>query len=175
MEPYVKLALTMRPLPGGYAVLLGAGASITAGMPSAWEVQQDLIGRIAAVEGATEIGDPHTWYKEKFGHEATYDGLLAQLTSSAYERQALLRSFFEPDDQERERGHKQPAAAHQAIARLVATGHVRIVLTTNFDRLYMVAAPNTVVRVARVMRRPLEGPRVRTPVCGRCPSRWSRR
>ncbi|MCT2548692.1 hypothetical protein N0O83_38810, partial [Streptomyces atratus] len=83
MEPYVQLALTMRPLPGGYAVLLGAGASITAGMPSAWEVQQDLIGRIAAVEGATEIGDPHTWYKEKFGHEATYDGLLvASFTSS---------------------------------------------------------------------------------------------
>ncbi|MCT2546293.1 SIR2 family protein, partial [Streptomyces atratus] len=61
--------------------------------------------------------------------------ILAQLTSSAYERQALLRSFFEPDDQEREQGYKQPAAAHQAIARLVAAGHVRIVLTTNFDRL----------------------------------------
>ncbi|MCX4399485.1 SIR2 family protein (plasmid) [Streptomyces sp. NBC_00053] len=135
MEPYVKLAVTMRSVPGGYAVLLGAGASITAGMPSAWEVQQVLIERLASVEGTTEIGDPHTWYKEKFGHEATYDGLLAQLTSSAYERQALLRSFFEPDDQEREQGHKQPAAAHQAIARLVAAGHVRIVLTTNFDRL----------------------------------------
>ncbi|WP_326743420.1 hypothetical protein [Streptomyces sp. NBC_01768] len=82
MEPYVKLAVTMRSVPGGYAVLLGAGASTTAGMPSAWEVQQVLIERLASVEGTTEIGDPHTWYKEKFGHEATYDGLLAQLTSS---------------------------------------------------------------------------------------------
>lgn len=135
MEPYVKLAFTMRDTPGAYAVLLGAGASIAAGMPSAGDVQENLIARLAAAKGDTGIGDPRTWYQENFGHPVTYDDLLAALTSTPYERQALLRSYFEPDAQEREDGLKEPSAAHRELARMVAAGHVRIVLTTNFDRL----------------------------------------
>ncbi|MFB8078566.1 SIR2 family protein [Streptomyces sp. NPDC056013] len=136
VEPHVNLAINMRSIPGGgYAVLLGAGASITSGMPSAWDVQQNLIEQLAAAENAAEIGEPHTWYKTTYGHEATYDGLLDRLTSSPYERQNLLSSFFEPDEEDREQGRKQPSAAHHALARLVAAGLVRVVLTTNFDRL----------------------------------------
>lgn len=135
MEPHVNLAFSMRSTSGGYAILLGAGASVASGMPSAFDVQQDLIVRMAAAQGETGIGDPHAWYKNRFGHEATYDALLAALTTSPFERQALLRSFFEPDEGERERGVKQPTQGHQAIARLVAGGHVRIILTTNFDGL----------------------------------------
>ncbi|MFJ4790826.1 SIR2 family protein [Streptomyces sp. NPDC088794] len=135
MEPHVKLAFAMRDTPGAYAILLGAGVSMAAGMPSAWDVQVDLIERVAAAEGAATLGNAHAWYKQRFGHPATYDRLLDALTSTPYERQAMLHSYFEPNDQEREDGLKQPTAAHHAIARLVAAGHVRIVLTTNFDRL----------------------------------------
>ncbi|MFK0287977.1 SIR2 family protein [Streptomyces sp. NPDC090499] len=135
MEPYLKLAFAMRDTPGGYAVLLGAGASIAAGMPSAWDVQRRLIERLAAAEGVSGIGEPHIWYQERYGRAATYDGLLAELTNTPFERQAMLRSYFEPDEQEREEGRKRPTVAHRAVARLVAAGHVRIVLTTNFDRL----------------------------------------
>ncbi|MET7575197.1 SIR2 family protein [Streptomyces sp. NPDC005492] len=135
MEPHVKLAFAMRDTPGAYAVLLGAGVSMAAGLPSAWDVQVDLIERLAAAESTTTRGNAHAWYKQRFGHPATYDRLLDALTSTPYERQAMLRSYFEPDDQQREDGLKQPTAAHHAIARLVAAGHVRIVLTTNFDRL----------------------------------------
>ncbi|MFE0630868.1 SIR2 family protein [Streptomyces sp. NPDC058864] len=135
MEPHVRLAFAMHAAPGAFAVLLGAGASIGAGMPSAWDVQQDLIRRIAAADKAKEIGDPHAWYEDRFGQPASYDSLLAALTSTPYERQALLSSFFEPNEQERVDGRKQPTAAHHAVARLAAAGAVRIVLTTNFDRL----------------------------------------
>ncbi|WP_420313292.1 SIR2 family protein [Streptomyces sp. YS-B37] len=135
MEPHVKLAFAMRDTPGAYAVLLGAGVSMAAGLPSAWDVQVDLIERVAAAEGAATLGKAHAWYEERFGYAATYDSLLDALTSTPYERQAMLRSYFEPNDQEREDGLKQPTAAHHAIARLVAADHVRIVLTTNFDRL----------------------------------------
>ncbi|MGC9537593.1 SIR2 family protein [Streptomyces sp. UG1] len=135
MEPHVNLAFSVRATPGGYAVLLGAGSSIAAGMPSAWDVQQDLIRKVAAAEGVTETGDPHAWYKERFGRTATYDDLLARLANTPLERQALLRAYFEPSEEDREEGRMQPTAAHRAIARLVADGHVRIVLTTNFDRL----------------------------------------
>ena len=51
-------------------------------------------------------------------------------------RRDLLHAYFEPaDDDEREAGIKQPTAAHRAIAELVSSGRVRLILTTNFDHL----------------------------------------
>ncbi len=47
----------------------------------------------------------------------------------------MLAGYFEPSDEERERGLKQPTAAHRKIAELVVKGYVRIIVTTNFDRL----------------------------------------
>lgn len=122
MEPHVNLAFSVRATLGGYAFLLGAGASIAAGMPSAWDVQQDLIKKVAAAEGVTEIGDPHAWYKKRFDRTATYDDLLARLASTPLERQALLHAYFEPSQEDREEGRKQPTAAHRAAARLVVAG-----------------------------------------------------
>ena len=46
-----------------------------------------------------------------------------------------MRSYWEPNEQEREEGLKQPTAAHHAIAALVAQGFVKVIITTNFDRL----------------------------------------
>ncbi|MFZ3551730.1 SIR2 family protein [Streptomyces sp. 4.24] len=135
MEPHVSLAFALQSNPGAYAVLLGAGASVASGMPSAWDVQQNLIERLAAAGGDTETGNLETWYEQRFGCKPSYDGLLNSLTSTPYERQALLNPFFEPDTQELEEGRKRPTPAHRALARLVASGMVRIILTTNFDRL----------------------------------------
>jgi len=47
----------------------------------------------------------------------------------------LLRSYFEPTDEEREQGVKLPTKAHDAIADLIINGYVKVVITTNFDRL----------------------------------------
>ena len=44
-------------------------------------------------------------------------------------------SILKPNEQEREEGLKQPTTAHRAIARLVERGHVKVIVTTNFDRL----------------------------------------
>lgn len=126
MEPHVNLAFGLRAVPGGYAVLLGAGASVSSGVLSAWGVQCDLISKIATAEGA-EIPDtdtgPYDWYVNRFGHEPAYDTLLADLARTPSERQALLRSYFEPNETEREQGLKRPTDAHRALARLVASGH----------------------------------------------------
>ena len=48
---------------------------------------------------------------------------------------SLLSEFFEPTPQEQEDGLKVPTRAHHAIARLVADGYVRVIITTNLDRL----------------------------------------
>ena len=54
---------------------------------------------------------------------------------SPTERSLLLRGYFEPTDRERAQGVKVPGAAHRALAQLAASGHLRLFLTTNFDRL----------------------------------------
>jgi SIR2-like protein len=57
---------------------------------------------------------------------------LAKTPSS---RNQLLVSYFEPTEKEREDGLKLPTQAHKSIANLVKEGYIKIILTTNFDRL----------------------------------------
>lgn len=123
----------MHAAPGRYAVLLGAGVSTQAGVPQAYEVQTDLIRSLMRMNGITESDDPINWFREKYDLEPSYDVLLSRLTSTQDERQALLRGYFETNsltDQP-----LAPTDAHRALARLVSAGRIKIVLTTNFDRL----------------------------------------
>lgn len=130
----MSLALALDVGPGTLAVLVGAGASVSAGLPTAWEVRQELIRRVARAEGLPTPEDPEAWWVER-GGSTGYDDLLTELASTPAGRRDLLREFFEPTDEEWERGDKQPGAAHHALARLVAAGTVRVVLTINFDPL----------------------------------------
>jgi hypothetical protein len=142
IEPHVTLAFALRSNPGAYAVLLGAGVSIAAGVPSAWAVQEDLILKVAQAEGVTPE-DPFTWYRERFGKPSTYDDLLDTLTHTPIERQALLRGYFEPTEEEREQGTKLPTAAHRAVARLVAAGLVRVIFANwAKDAAYSTVSPS---------------------------------
>lgn len=135
LDPVLTLAHTMHATPGSHAVLMGAGASMAAGMPSAWQVQVQLIDQLARQLGEPVPGDAESWFVDRFGLPPRYEVLLEQLAPAPLERQRLLRRFFEPNEQERDQGVKQPSDAHRALARLVAVGAVQIVLTTNFDRL----------------------------------------
>ncbi|GAB2939313.1 hypothetical protein GCM10027075_44730 [Streptomyces heilongjiangensis] len=134
VEPQLTLAFALHANPRAYAVLLGAGVSIASGMPSAWDVQEDLIRRIARTEGVIP-DDPEIWYKQRFGVSPTYDGLLGALTRTSNERQALLRAYFEPTGDEKSQGIKTPTMAHQSLARLTDLGLIRVIMTINFDRL----------------------------------------
>ena len=51
------------------------------------------------------------------------------------QRQALLQSVIEPSADEIRAGLKIPGAAHHALADLIARSYVRVIVTTNFDRL----------------------------------------
>ena len=79
--------------------------------------------------------DPEAWWTENGEGELGYSTLLERLAPTAAARQGLLAEFFEPDDEEQEEHLKQPTKAHEAIAELVKMGFVRVVITTNFDRL----------------------------------------
>lgn len=135
IEKLTTLAFSMYSNKGAYVLLLGSGVSRSAQIPSGWEVEETLIRKIGALQGITNQVDWHKWYKEKYQQSASYSSLLEQIVKTSTERVQLMKSFFEPTDAEKELGQKAPTKAHTAIAKLAKEGYVRVILTTNFDRL----------------------------------------
>ena len=135
IDPLISLAFAVSNGPGVYALLLGSGISRTAVIPTGWEVVVDLTKKLAAAMGETADPDPEGWFRSKFNVEPNYSDLLNRLAKAPTERAALLRQYFEPTEDERSRGLKVPTKAHRAIGSLVAAGYIRVLVTTNFDRL----------------------------------------
>ena len=135
IDPLVSLAFSLQANKGAYALLIGSGVSRSSGVPTGWEITLELVSKVAAASGAEISATVEEWFRETYGKEPDYSELLDQLCKSAAERQQYLKGFFEPSGDERVEGLKQPTAAHHAIAELMAEGYVRVVVTTNFDRL----------------------------------------
>ncbi len=136
VDPRVALATSLQASPGIYAVLAGSGLSSAAGIRTGWQVTQDLMRRVALAEGVPEeeLGDaPERWWINQGRADPRYDTLLEAIAPSAAARHAILRNYFDPPPDEG--GPIVPTHAHRAIANLCATGRVRLVLSTNVDRL----------------------------------------
>lgn len=131
-----SLTFSLYHSPGVFVPLAGSGVSRSATIPTGWEIVEDLVRRFAAQKGHQDIADPIEWYKDLAKRDPNYSDLLLDLAPGNAERQAILRSFFEPTEDERSRNLKVPTAAHHAIAELVARGYFRIIVSTNFDRLF---------------------------------------
>ena len=135
IDPALSLALSVHAHKGVYAILVGSGISKSAGIPTGFEVITDLIRRIATADGGN-VGDvPEKWYLNKYKKAATYSDLIEMLAPTSEERMSLLRGYFEPTEEEAEKGLKVPTKGHHAIARLVKRGFIKVIITTNFDRL----------------------------------------
>ena len=135
IDPTDSLAFSIQANRGVYALLIGSGVSQAAQIPTGWDITLDLIRKLAVASGESAEPDPELWYREKYDEDPDYSKLIDGLAKTQTERQQLLRPYFEPSEQEREENAKQPTAAHKAIARLVAQGFVKVIITTNFDRL----------------------------------------
>ena len=135
IDPMLSLAHTMVSAPGTQAVLLGSGVSRSAEILTGWEVTLELARRVGTLTGADVGADPAAWYEATYNTAPDYSVLIGTLAKTPAERRALLQGFFEPNEDERDRGAKVPTPAHRSVARLVAQGFVRVILTTNFDRL----------------------------------------
>lgn len=135
IEPIITLAFSMYANKGVYALLLGSGISRSAGIPTGWDVLEDLIRKVAHMYGEECVPTPESWFENKFGKKANYSKLLNQLARTPPQRNSILKGYFEATEEEREQHKKLPTTAHHAIAGLVAIGHVRVIVTTNFDRL----------------------------------------
>jgi SIR2-like domain len=142
-DPLVMLATGVHAKPGVYALLLGSGVSTGAGIPTGWGIVQELVRRSAAAHDPDNAGaadtaaaDPDAWWdRNGDGQPLGYSNLLAALAPTSAARQALLAGFFEPNEADAEAGRKVPGAAHRAIAQMARRGLIRVILTTNFDRM----------------------------------------
>jgi len=143
LDPQVVLATSIHAQPGVYALLVGSGVSTGAGIPTGWGVVRELVRRAAAAtepdnpdaaEGAA--ADAEAWWADHGdGQPLGYSNLLGALASTPGARRGLLAGFFEPSEQDLQEGLKIPGPAHRAIADLARQGRVRVIITTNFDRL----------------------------------------
>lgn len=134
-DTLIALASSLHAGPNRMALLLGSGISAAAGVPTGWEVSLDLVRRLAVLQGEGEPSDPLAWYQGRYGDDPDYSKMLERLAPSPETRRDLLEAYFVPTAEDREVGRKVPTAAHRAIARLVAKGYVKVIVTTNFDRL----------------------------------------
>lgn len=166
IDPTNSLAFSMHANKGVYALLLGSGVSRAARIPTGWEITIELVRKVAALQGANCEPNPSEWFLKTTGKEPGYSELLDAVAKTPAERQQLLRSYWEPTEEEREEGAKVPTKAHRAVADLVKLGYVRVILTTNFDRLLEIALQDVGIQ-ATVLSSPdqIDGalPLVHTP------------
>jgi len=133
IDPIIGLTFALTGRPGAYAVLVGSGLSTSAGIPTGWQILLDLIRRVAALDREDPGDSPDEWFVRRTGHAPTYSELLRTLGATPAERQAILRGYIEASTEHGD--ERRPTAAHRALARLAAAGYVKVILTTNFDRL----------------------------------------
>ncbi|MFD9419491.1 SIR2 family protein [Streptomyces goshikiensis] len=140
IEPPMAMALNVHSSPGVYALLLGAGVSIASGVKTGWGIVQDVVGKVAAVRDpdnpdarSEAMADPEAWWEANTSEPLGYSALLAAAAPLPASRQAMLAKYFEPEEGQED--SKGPTAAHRAVAQLVKRGSIRVILTTNFDRL----------------------------------------
>lgn len=135
IDPMLTLSFAIHTNPGVYAFLLGSGISRAAGIPTGWEVVEDLIRKLARLRGEPEPAEPHKWFVDTFKEPPTYSTLLKDLAATPAERQQILKGYFEPTSNAAGPGQRRPTQAHNSLAALIKSKSVRIVLTTNFDKL----------------------------------------
>lgn len=135
IDEELLLAHTVYSNKGICALLLGSGLSRNAGIPTGWEIMVELIKRLALVKKEVILTTPEDWYIQKFKSPPNYSAIIEILAPTREERLNLLKPFFEASSDEISQGIKQPTLGHKNIAKLVQTGYIKVIITTNFDRL----------------------------------------
>lgn len=138
VEAVHQLAVAITSSPKLFACVLGSGISRSAGIRTGWEITLDLVQKHAEQlgEGDTAAKDPAAWFGKKYGAEPDYSEVMSKLATTPELRRNLLEQYFTVRDEVTGARHEHaPTPAHRAVAKLVQRGLVRVIVTTNFDRL----------------------------------------
>lgn len=96
IDAFSTLVMSVYNNKGVYALLLGSGISLPAKIMSGWKVTEDLVKKLAVIQGETISSDAFEWFKVKYGCDVEYSMLLEQLGHKPSEMESLLRLYFEP-------------------------------------------------------------------------------
>lgn len=138
MDTTQKLALALHHNPRSFALLIGSGVSRSSHIRTGW----DIALHFCAVEEqfSTDKRQPGEslvdWYKRVTGKDPNCSEFLLKYFDTQHERQQFLEAqLTKVTTPHGLIESAQPAAAHHAIAALVEYGLIKIIITTNFDRL----------------------------------------
>lgn len=136
IDPMTTLAFSIFSQKGRYALLIGSGVSRAAGILTGYEITLDLIRQVALANNDNYEEDAKKWYREKFKKEPDYSDILSILGKTRPGQiKNILRPYFEPNEDDKAKGLKIPTQAHKSIAELVREGFIKVIITTNFDKL----------------------------------------
>jgi hypothetical protein len=144
LDPLIQLSVAMAVTPGGYAVLLGSGVSMEAGIPTGQRVFLDTVERLYRVQEGSDPPNPEElkdWVASEGLDDLGYSGLLERVLPTEQGRRDYLVSFFKD---------RSPGATHLALAELAREGMVGVFITTNFDPLLERALEAAGVQVVMV-------------------------
>jgi hypothetical protein len=139
IDPILSLAVSMHANKGVYALLLGSGVSRSSGILTGWDIVQDLVRQLAHLRKEACDPDPDGWFRETFDLEPECSEVLNQIAKSPAERAQVLRRYFEPTEEERDRHPHHHHEPHQLTAR--CGGRWRCAC---WDRRFMQLNPKTV-------------------------------
>jgi hypothetical protein len=139
-DAVVPVAYAMHASPKRYALLLGAGISVAAGLPSGKDATAKMIREIALsdgkkIEGGEDAKVCIQWFTDEFEKPPTFDTLMARLRIGKENRREALQPFILPTDKMNNPLPVKPTQAHRMIAELVENKIVSLIITTNFDHL----------------------------------------
>lgn len=130
IDPILPLSIAMAEGKGTYAVFLGSGVSKEAGIPTGGEIFYNAVKLLYKLDnniGEIENNeDVDIWFEKSEYKDFTYSKILEELCPKPEERRQFLEEHFLG---------KKPTDSHYLIADLVSKDMVKVIVTTNFDRL----------------------------------------
>jgi NAD-dependent SIR2 family protein deacetylase len=129
IDPILPLSISIAEGNGTYAIFLGSGISSEAGIPTGSKLldltKEKLYIMNKSLLKIQNQDDYQKWIDQKEIKDMTYSDLLGMFNSEE-DRRIFLEQFFV---------NAKPTESHRNIAAMVKNGLVKVIITTNFDRL----------------------------------------
>ncbi len=126
-DPRSAIPILQRALASGITFFVGAGISVGSGLPSQDEMKNEILRLLC--EGDSFLENLYRRRKRLWEHQMHNVMLESFLQLIQAEDKCTIQKFASIFK------HGTPSGYHECIASLLASGRVKAVITTNFDRL----------------------------------------
>ena len=129
IDPILPLSISIAEGKGTYAFFLGSGISSMAGVPTGTKLLELTKEKLYMMDKTLKTIDNaenfQKWLELKDINDIDYSKLL-EMFPSEEDRRIFLEQFF---------SDVKPTESHVTVAKMVEKGLIKVIITTNFDRL----------------------------------------